>query len=390
MKETFQRIILIVLDGVGVGALPDAILYGDEGSNTLLNSLKEVPIFDLPFFQKSGLGNILGNGFLESNPSPIAYWGTMREASWGKDTIIGHWEMMGIITEKPFPTYPQGFPREIIAEFEQRIGRKTLGNIAASGTEIIKQLGEEHMRTGYPIVYTSADSVFQIACHEEIVPIQTLYSFCQIARSMLKGEHAVLRVIARPFVGEPGNFARTANRKDFPLPPPYPTVLDLLSERGIRVFSFGKVDDVFGGRGITVSFHTGNNQDTMGALSKWLENEQPGFAFANLGDFDTLWGHRRLPEKFVRGLEEVDKFLEGFYRELQEDDLMIITADHGNDPTFRKHTDHTRERVPLLLYLKGKTGGPLGERKTFSDIGKTVLNLFGIQSQFPGENLVPF
>ncbi len=390
MRKIFRRIILIILDGVGVGALPDAHLYGDEGCNTLRNSLEQVNSFNLPFFEKSGLGNIMGNGTLEISSAPLASWGTMREASWGKDTIIGHWEMMGVITRKPFPTYPNGFPPEIIFEFEKKIGRKTLGNVAASGTEIIQKLGEEHLRTGYPIVYTSADSVFQIACHEGVIPLETLYSYCKIARSLLQGDHAVLRVIARPFVGEPGNFTRTTNRKDFPLPPPIPTVLDLLIDKGIEVFSFGKVDDIFGGRGISISFHTGNNRDTMNALLYWLKERKSGLAFANLGDFDTLWGHRRLPEKFVRGLEEADKFLGEFFEKLDSDDLMIVTADHGNDPTYKKHTDHTREKVPLLLFIKGKQGEPLGERSTFSDIGKTVLDAFGIQGHFPGESLIQF
>jgi phosphopentomutase len=386
----FHRVILIVLDGVGAGALPDAGLYGDEGANTLVNALKAVGSFRLPFLQESGLGNIINEGLLEPAPQPLAFWGVMREKSVGKDTIIGHWEMMGIYTLKPFPTYPQGFPREVISQFEERIGRKTLGNVAASGTEIIKILGEEHMRTGYPIVYTSADSVFQIACHEQVVPLEELYRYCQVARALLMGEHGVLRVIARPFVGQPGNFVRTANRRDFPLPPPAPTVLDILQEKGLPVFAFGKIEDVFSGRGISHSLHTGNNPETMSALQEWVQGEERGLAFANLGDFDTLWGHRRLPDKFVQGLEAADKFLEEIWEDLTAQDLMMVTADHGNDPTFSRHTDHTRERVPLLMYWKGKPGLPLGIRESFADIGKTILSAFGIQSDIPGKKLVDF
>ncbi|MDI6868337.1 MAG: phosphopentomutase [Coprothermobacterota bacterium] len=385
-----NRVILIILDGVGAGALPDAHLYGDEGSNTLVHSLRAVESFSLPFFKKSGLGNIINEGLLEPAVTPLASWGVMLEASVGKDTIIGHWEMMGIYTKKPFPTYPQGFPEEVILKFEEQIGRKTLGNVAASGTEIIKLLGEEHMRTGYPIVYTSADSVFQIACHEEIIPVEELYCYCQIARSLLTGEHGVLRVIARPFVGQPGNFVRTANRRDFPLPPPFPTVLDSLKENGIPVYAFSKIEDVFSGRGITHSLHTGNNPETMKALGEWVQGKEGGLAFANLGDFDTLWGHRRLPDKFVQGLEDVDQFLQGIWETLTANDLMMVTADHGNDPTFMKHTDHTREMVPLLLYIKGKRGIPLGVRESFADIGKTILSVFGIQSGLPGNNILVF
>ncbi|MGB9553219.1 MAG: phosphopentomutase, partial [bacterium] len=365
----FKRIVLIVLDGVGAGALPDANQYGDEGANTLVNSLKAVGSFSLPFFKRSGLGNIINEGLLKTTSSPLASWGVMWEKSVGKDTIIGHWEMMGIYTLKPFPTYPRGFPKEIITQFEEKIGRKTLGNVAASGTEIIKLLGEEHMKTGYPIVYTSADSVFQIACHEQVVPLEELYQYCQIARSLLLGEHGVLRVIARPFVGQPGNFIRTANRRDFPLPPPYPTVLDILQEKGFPVFALGKIKDVFSGRGISFSMHTGSNSETMLALREWIQSGEKGLAFANLGDFDTLWGHRRLPDKFVQGLEAADKFLEEIWGSLTVQDLMMVTADHGNDPTFTKHTDHTREKVPILFYLKGKQGISLGVRESFADVG---------------------
>lgn len=386
----FDKVILLVLDGVGAGALPDAPLYGDEGSNTLVHSLRANPGFRLPFLEKSGLGNIIDAELLNPISSPLAYWGLMRELSVGKDTIIGHWEMMGVYTSKPFPTYPEGFPQDVISRFEEGIGRKTIGNIKASGTEILKTLGPQHVATGYPIVYTSADSVFQIACHEEVVPLQELYRYCQIARSILVGKHGVLRVIARPFIGKPESFIRTTNRKDFPLPPPYPTALDLLLAKGIEVFALGKIEDVFSGRGISFSRHTGNNGETMHAINGWLSRAEKGFCFANLGDFDTLWGHRRLPDKFVGGLEEVDLFLKQIFDCLSSHDLLIVTADHGNDPTFTRHTDHTREMVPILIYRKGIAGKPLGTRESFADVGATILAAFDVQHALPGKSLLTF
>jgi len=384
-----RRAILLILDGVGVGELPDAANYGDEGSNTLVNMAKAVGGLNLPTLQRMGLGNIAQIEGVPPTDEPIACYGKMREISAGKDTTTGHWEIAGVIRTKPFPTYPNGFPPEIIEAFEQAIGRKVLGNKPASGTAIIEELGEEHLRTGYPIVYTSADSVFQIAAHEDIVPVETLYRWCEIAREILRGEHEVARVIARPFVGTPGNFKRTPRRKDFSVPPPYPTLLDALTENGLTVVTVGKVDDIFAGRGVSRAIHTSDNHDGMEQVEKLVAKEDFDFLWCTLVDFDTLYGHRNNPQGFAQALEEFDHWLGGFLPKLREGDLLLITADHGNDPTTPS-TDHSREYVPLLVWTPTlRKGKPLGTRETFADVAATVADWLGVKWQGAGESCLP-
>ncbi len=384
-----RRAILLILDGVGVGELPDAANYGDEGSNTLVNMAKAVGGLNLPTLQRMGLGNIAQIEGVPPTDEPIACYGKMREISAGKDTTTGHWEIAGVIRTKPFPTYPNGFPPEIIEAFEQAIGRKVLGNKPASGTAIIEELGEEHLRTGYPIVYTSADSVFQIAAHEDIVPVETLYRWCEIAREILRGEHEVARVIARPFVGTPGNFKRTPRRKDFSVPPPYPTLLDALTENGLTVVTVGKVDDIFAGRGVSRAIHTSDNHDGMEQVEKLVAKEDFDFLWCTLVDFDTLYGHRNNPQGFAQALEEFDHWLGGFLPKLREGDLLLITADHGNDPTTPS-TDHSREYVPLLVWTPTlRKGKPLGIRETFADVAATVADWLGVKWQGAGESCLP-
>lgn len=384
-----RRAILLILDGVGVGELPDAANYGDEGSNTLVNMAKAVGGLNLPTLQRMGLGNIAQIEGVPPTDEPIACYGKMREISAGKDTTTGHWEIAGVIRTKPFPTYPNGFPPEIIEAFEQAIGRKVLGNKPASGTAIIEELGEEHLQTGYPIVYTSADSVFQIAAHEDIVPVETLYRWCEIAREILRGEHEVARVIARPFVGTPGNFKRTPRRKDFSVPPPYPTLLDALTENGLTVVTVGKVDDIFAGRGVSRAIHTSDNHDGMEQVEKLVAKEDFDFLWCTLVDFDTLYGHRNNPQGFAQALEEFDHWLEKFLPKLREGDLLLITADHGNDPTTPS-TDHSREYVPLLVWTPTlRKGKPLGIRETFADVAATVADWLGVKWQGAGESCLP-
>ncbi len=384
-----RRAILLILDGVGVGELPDAANYSDEGSNTLVNMAKAVGGLNLPTLQRMGLGNIAQIEGVPPTDEPIACYGKMREISAGKDTTTGHWEIAGVIRTKPFPTYPNGFPPEIIEAFEQAIGRKVLGNKPASGTAIIEELGEEHLRTGYPIVYTSADSVFQIAAHEDIVPVETLYRWCEIAREILRGEHEVSRVIARPFVGTPGNFKRTPRRKDFSVPPPYPTLLDALTENGLTVVTVGKVDDIFAGRGVSRAIHTSDNHDGMEQVEKLVAKEDFDFLWCTLVDFDTLYGHRNNPQGFAQALEEFDHWLEKFLSKLREGDLLLITADHGNDPTTPS-TDHSREYVPLLVWTPTlRKGKPLGIRETFADVAATVADWLGVKWQGAGKSCLP-
>lgn len=382
-----KRVILVVLDGFGVGALDDAKDYNDEGANTLTKIYKNIPNFDLPNLAKLGLYNLIQVSDIKLKKTDIiGSYGKMSEMSKGKDTTTGHWEIVGIITEKPFPTYPNGFPKEIIKEFEKKIGRKTLGNFPCSGTEILKLLGEEHLKTGYPIVYTSADSVFQIAAHEKIIPIEELYRYCEIARKLLGNppfeEHKVARVIARPFIGEnKENFVRTQRRKDFSIPPPHKTILDYIKDSGGTVIGIGKIEDIFANQGISFSFHTTNNSDTIDIILKTIrEFKTPKtLIFANLVDFDTLWGHRRDILNYYNALKHFDNKLEEIIDNLNEEDLLIITSDHGNDPTYIKHTDHTREYVPLLLYSKNKnfkSNVNLKTRNTFSDIAKSIEDLF--------------
>lgn len=375
-----KRAIIIVLDAVGCGNAPDADMYGDAGSNTLRHVAEAAkPV--LPNFQALGLGHIPDVGFA-AEPLRGAY-GRLAERSLGKDTTTGHWEIAGLTVETPFPTYPDGFPPEVIQAFENAIGRKTLGNYASSGTEILDKLGEEHIRTGEPIVYTSADSVFQIAAHEEVIPPNALWSMCGAARTILTGKHAVGRVIARPFVGKPGAFARTGNRRDFSLPPPGKTLLDILSGNGLDVAGVGKIEDIFAHRGLTVSDHASGNPACLASLLSMLDKPMGGLIFVNLVDTDSLFGHRRDAEGFARALEAVDAAIPAIQEKMGPKDLLIFTADHGCDPTFRG-TDHTREMAPLLCWSPTIRPGDLGTRSTFGDIASTVLEMFGFENTLCG------
>jgi phosphopentomutase len=382
MTPPFRRVIWIVLDSVGVGEMPDAAAYGDAGSDTLGHIASARPLH-LPNLAQLGLGNLKALAHVGPVDRPSAAFGKCALASPGKDTTTGHWEMVGIHLAKPFPLYPRGFPPEIMQEFERRIGRGTLGNCAASGTEIIQKLGEEHMRTGQPIVYTSADSVFQVAAHEEVIPLWELYKICEIARDLLRGPYEVGRVIARPFVGQPGalgqsaSFVRTPNRKDYAVPPPKGMLLDQLQDRKIPVSSVGKIFDVFLGRGIGEYEKTKSNADGMAKTLAALDELECGLLFVNLVDFDQQYGHRNDVEGYAKALEEFDAWLPSLYAKLTDGDLLIITADHGCDPTTPS-TDHSREYVPLLVYRPRKLEPvDLGLRSTLSDIGQTVADNFG-------------
>ena len=376
MGKRFQRVIWIVLDSVGIGEMPDAAAYGDEGSDTLGNIARQRALH-LPNFSRLGLANIKPLTGLPAAAAPLGAFGKCTLASPGKDTTTGHWEMVGIHLEKPFPVFPNGFPRELLQEFEDRIGRATIGNIAASGTEIIKELGEEHMRTGSPIVYTSADSVFQIAAHEDVIPLWEQYKICETARALLRGPYEVGRVIARPFAGEPGAFARTSNRHDYAVPPPPGMLLDQLFERKVPVHSVGKIFDVFLGRGVSVYDKTKTNAEGMRVTLEAMEHTKEGLIFVNLVDFDMLFGHRNDVEGYARALEEADAWVPSLLGEMGPGDLAIFCADHGCDPTTPS-TDHSREYTPLVCYSPGARGGvDLGTRATLSDIGQTVAENFG-------------
>ncbi len=378
-----KRVFVLVLDGAGVGSLPDAEKYGDVGSNTLGHVLAVNEGLKIPHLYALGLGEILRNssatwqetGQRTASTRPRGAYGKMAERSPGKDTITGHWELAGLVLNDPFPLYPEGFPSEIISSFEKMIGRQTLGNISFSGTEILKKYGKDHLQTGFPIVYTSADSVFQIAAHEEIVPLDTLYTWCLKARQeIFVDKHAVGRIIARPFLGTSGKFVRTAGRKDFSLPPPGLTLLDLLKDAGYQVWVVGKIMDIFSGRGVTRFLPAAGNQETMRVIRSVLQEDFTGFFWANLGDFDTLYGHRNDPAGFGRALAEFDLFLKEALELLKKDDMLVITADHGCDPTFRG-TDHTREYIPLLIYGQSIKAVDLGTRDSFADLGATVAEL---------------
>jgi phosphopentomutase len=372
----FQRVIWIVLDSVGIGEMPDAAQYGDVGSDTLGN-IARLRGLHLPNMARLGLGNIKPLTGIAAAASPAGAYGKCTLASPGKDTTTGHWEMAGIHLAKPFPLYPHGFPADVMDEFERRTGRRSLGNKAASGTEIIKELGEEHMRTGSPIVYTSADSVFQIAAHEEVIPLWELYKMCETAREILRGPHEVGRVIARPFIGTPGNFTRTSNRHDYAVPPPKGMLLDQLHDRGVLIHSVGKIFDVFLGRGIRESTKTKNNTEGMAETLVAMEEMDHGMIFVNLVDFDQNFGHRNNVEGYGAALEEFDAWVPAFQNQLREGDLAIFTADHGCDPTT-PCTDHSREFVPLLVSgPKVRAGVALGTRGSLSDIGQTVAENFG-------------
>ncbi len=374
----FERIIWIVLDSVGIGALPDAADYDDVGRDTLGHIAKLRPLA-LPNLVRLGLANIVSLAHLTPPAVPEGCYGKGATHSPGKDTTTGHWEMAGIWLPQAFPVYKQGFPRELIDEFERAIGRKTIGNKPASGTEIIKELGEEHVRTGFPIVYTSGDSVFQIATHEDVIPIAELYRMCEIARKMLDGPHKVGRVIARPFTGAPGNFRRTERRHDYAVEPPHPMLMDVLVERKIPIFGIGKIHDIYNGRGVNQYVATKNNADGMQKLHDTLGRQKSGLIFANLVDFDMLYGHRKDVEGFAKSLEEFDVLLAPLLKAMQPRDLLMITADHGCDPDPAwPTTDHSREYVPIVTYSPaGKRGVNLGIRDTLADMGQTIAENFG-------------
>ncbi len=374
----FDRAIVVVLDGVGVGHAPDAARYGDEGANCLTNCANAVGSLALPNMGGMGLGNLTPIAGTPPTNGARGAFARLDEAAAGKDSTTGHWELMGVTLERPLPTYPNGFPAELIARFEAAIGRGTLGNYPASGTAIIQQLGEEHMRTGKPIVYTSADSVFQVAAHEAIIPLEELYAMCETARGLLTGENAVGRVIARPFVGEPGNFTRTPHRRDFSLEPPQPTLLDHLKEAGYEVRGVGKIEDLFAHRGLTWSNHTGTNEAGMRVALEQMAESFRGLLFVNLVDCDQLYGHRRDPQGYARTLEAADAWVGSVLGLLGPRDALFITGDHGTDPTF-KGTDHTREAVPLLAAGASITPNvDLGVRSSFADLGATLAEVFGV------------
>ena len=382
-----KRAIIIVMDSAGIGAMDDSYLYGDEGSNTIVNTARAVGGLRLPNLQALGLGNLADIEGVPAVEKIKGAAGIMLEKSKGKDTTTGHWEMMGIIQDHPFPTYPHGFSEDLIREFERRIGRQTLGNVVASGTEIIKELGVRHMETGFPIVYTSADSVFQIAAHEEVVPLEELYRYCRIAREILHGEHNVGRVIARPFIGQAGAFVRTSNRHDFSLLPPE-NVIDLISASGQKVAGIGKIYDIFAGKSIAATQHIDNNQDGLEKTIQTIAGEEfAGLLFVNLVDFDQQYGHRNDVQGYARALEEFDSFLPQVMAAMKSEDILFITADHGCDPTTSS-TDHSREQVPLLVYGQNiKADVMLPVRSAFADLGQTVTDYLGVNAEkLPGES----
>ncbi|MDQ3068918.1 MAG: phosphopentomutase [Acidobacteriota bacterium] len=376
MAPTFSRVIVIVMDSVGIGELPDAAVYGDEGSNTVGNIARHVPL-KIPTLRSFGLGRLVTLDDVQP-PAAAASYGRMAERSPGKDSVTGHWEMAGLVLDRPFPVFPQGFSPELIAAFEQRIGRKVLANKAASGTAILDELGAEHVASGRPIVYTSADSVFQIAAHEDVVPVAQLYEWCQVAYELAGQGLGVGRVIARPFGGVAGAWSRTSNRKDFALQPHAPTLLDRLHASGVPVMAIGKIEDLFAGRGITGAIHTASDEEGMNAVEREAGKLDRGLIFANLVDFDSLYGHRNDVEGYAANLERFDARLTKLLPLLHGDDLLLVTADHGNDPTTPS-TDHSREYVPVFAWGEHVTrGADLGTRSTFADLGQTVAEVFGV------------
>lgn len=389
-KPRFKRICFIVLDSVGIGALPDAPEFGDEGAHTLGHILEKVPHMKLPNMQKLGLGNIAEIPPLDPVDKPQAYYGKMKEVSAGKDTMTGHWELMGLKIDTPFNTYPDGFPQDLITEFEKQTGRKVICNKPASGTEVLDEYGEEQMKTGAWIVYTSADSVFQIAAHEDIIPLEELYKACKIARKLtLAPEHSVGRVIARPYVGTPGAFKRTSNRHDYAVKPPEPTVMNALHSAGYDVIAVGKINDIFDGEGVTEAYPTKSNEHGIEVTTQQLGRDFNGLLFTNLVDFDSLYGHRRDPEGYAGALEVFDQELPKIMERISEEDLLIISADHGNDPIHRG-TDHTREYVPVLIYSPAlkQPGDTIGVRETYSDLGATISDNFGATAPLHGESFL--
>ncbi len=404
MKEGYllknARVIVIVMDGVGIGEMPDSALFNDSGSNSLGNVAKAVGGLHLPMLTRLGLGNSVGiqnRGQAAAQPvlgvpsvdAPLGFFGKMKEVSPGKDSIYGHWELMGCVVEEPFPLFPNGFPADIMQSFAEITGKPALGNVPASGTKIIDELGQKHMDTGRLIVYTSADSVFQIAAHEAIVPPHKLYEICKRTRALLN-PLKVGRVVARPFIGAPGKYTRTKKRRDYSLTPPKPTLLEKLVQRDTDVIAFGKIDDLFASRGITRVIKTGSNREAMEKVIYQVTHDTTGLLIANCNDTDTVYGHRRDPKGYSTALEEVDNGLSHLVQSMSKDDLLVVTADHGCDPTFKQHTDHTREYVPILAYTpKHSRGASLGLRTTFADVGATVAEYFDIEAEkMPGTSFL--
>ena len=382
-----SRVVWMIIDSVGIGALPDSEKFGDTDVNTLGNIVKVHNDIKIPNMIKLGIGNIDGVGFIDNIENPIGAYGKCAEVSQGKDTTTGHWEMTGVLVETPFKTFENGFAKEIIDEFEQKTGRKVVGNKPASGTAILDEYGEHQMKTGDVIVYTSADSVFQIAAHEEIIPLDELYKMCKIAREMMMGDNALARIIARPYVGKKaGEFIRTSNRRDYSLNPFEPTVLDTIKESGLDVIGVGKIEDIFNGQGITEAIHTKDNMDGVDETIKYINKENKGLIFTNLVDFDSKYGHRRDTEGYKKALEEFDERIPEIINSLNDDDILIINSDHGNDPTY-KGTDHTREYIPVLVYGKNiKQGVNLGIRNSFADIGATVADILNVKMPKNGQS----
>lgn len=382
-----SRVVWMVIDSVGIGALPDSEKFGDKGVDTLGNIVKNHNDIKIPNLKKLGIGNIDGVDYIEDEKDPIGCFGKCSEISQGKDTTTGHWEMTGVLVETPFKTFENGFPKEIIDEFEKKTGRKVVANKPASGTAILDEFGDHHMKSGDVIVYTSADSVFQIAAHEEIVPLDELYRMCQIARDIMMGDNAVARIIARPFIGEKaGSFTRTSNRRDYSLNPFEETVLDNIKESNLDVIAVGKIEDIFNGQGITEAIHTKDNMDGVDETINYIKKNNKGLIFTNLVDFDSKFGHRRDCQGYKEALEEFDARLPEIINEMKDDDILIINSDHGNDPTY-KGTDHTREYIPVLVYGKNlKQGINLGIRKSFSDIGATVTDILNVKMPKHGKS----
>lgn len=380
-----RRVFLVVLDSYGIGYEPDAADFGDVGSNTLA-SIRKSPYYSTPNMESLGLFHIEGVEPGTKTVAPMAAYGRMQEKSRGKDTTVGHWEIAGLISENPLPTYPNGFPQELLEEFSRQTGRGVLCNLPYSGTEVIADYGKEHVETGKLIVYTSADSVFQIAAHEDVVPVETLYRYCKIARSLLVGEHGVGRVIARPFTGEYPNYIRTPRRHDFSLVPPGTTMLDVLKDKGFDTISIGKIYDIFAGKGIEKSIPTKGNTDGIGRMLAMQKVDFNGICFINLVDFDMLYGHRNDVDGYAKAAVEFDEALGTFMEKMRDEDILIITADHGCDPGF-KGTDHSREYTPMMMYGRDvKPGVSLGTRSSFADIGKTILDIFGVDGNIAGES----
>lgn len=383
-----KRTILVVMDSLGVGELPDAKLYGDVGSHTLDNTYKACGGLKIDNLESLGFGNIEGVKYLNKIENPIGAYGKLAERSRGKDTVTGHWEIAGVILDTPLNTYPDGFSDDIINEFLEKVNKKgILGNCVASGTEIIERLGDEHVKTGYPIIYTSADSVFQIAAHEDVIPLDELYKMCEIAREMLVGDNIVGRVIARPFKGSNGKYTRTPNRRDYALDPFSKTILEYLEEDGKEVACVGKIEDIYNRKGVTAAIHTKNNMDGVDQTLRYMDEVKEGLIFTNLVDFDMMYGHRNDPKGYGKAIEELDRRLPEFFEKMTDEDILILTADHGCDPTTES-TDHSREYIPLLVYGKNIKPINIGIRNSFTDIGKSILDYFNIKNEIDGESFI--